>query len=590
MKQKPLSTLQVCKRLMQYARPFRLHIVLAIIGACVSVTASVLAPYLTGKAIDHIVGPGQVEYRIVLQYIAALIALTLTGSLFQWLVSAATNTLAFSTCADLRETLFRHMHRLPLPYLDSRSGGDMISRIAADIEKIAEGLLQGLTQLFTGVMTIIITIVMMFLIHPILGAIVVVLTPLSLVLATVIAKGSHKMFTKQSEMRGKISGFVEERISGARVVQAFSHEAVSQEEFDRLNQELYECGLRAQIYSSFSNPLTRFVNYVVYAIVGTVGALFTFTSGSMTAGTLTTFLLYANQYTKPFNEITSVIAELQTAIAAARRVFRVLDEMPESDDSALPELPPCNDRVELDHVTFGYNPDKPLIRDFSLDVHSGQIVAIVGPTGCGKTTLINLLMRFYDVDAGCIRVSDTPIESVKRDSLRRNYGMVLQDTWLFGGTIRENILYGNPSATEEEMLRASRLANADPFIRNLPDGYDTILQGNGENLSQGQRQLLCIARIMLTHPPMLILDEATSSIDTRTEMKIQQAFHTMMHGRTCFIVAHRLSTIRDADTILVMRDGNVIEQGTHTELLRRKGFYHDLYYSQFAESESAQES
>ena len=574
----------VIARLLRYTKPYRLQLALAILGAICSVAASLLTPFLTGKAIDSIVGPGNVQMSIVLRYITVLIAVTAIGGIFQWILAAATNSLAFSTSKDLRDAVFAHIQKLPLQYLDRQAHGDMISRLASDVDKISDGLLQGFTQLFSGLMTILGTLAFMFTINPIIAAAVVVLTPLSLFVASFIGKRSHAMFQKQSAMRGKISGYVEESVSGARVIQAFGHEAQTQEEFEQLNSELYQCGFRAQFYSALTNPCTRFVNNVVYAAVGTVGAILVLLRGVMSPGTLTTFLLYANQYTKPFNEITGVVTELQTAIAAAKRVFAVLDAEPESDDSALPALQDCDGTVDLEHVRFSYRPDTQLIRDLNLHVSQGNIVAIVGPTGCGKTTLINLLVRFYDVNDGVVRVSDTPIRDVTRKSLRDCYGMVLQDTWLFSGTIRDNIRYGNPDATEDQIRAAAQQAHAHAFIEQFPDGYDTLLTDNGGNLSQGQRQLLCIARIMLTDPPMLILDEATSSIDTRTELKIQQAFHRMMQGRTCFIVAHRLSTIKEADTILVMRDGNVIEQGTHAQLLALGGFYHTLYNSQFADA------
>ena len=478
---------------------------------------------------------------------------------------------------------------MPLSYIDSKPHGDLIARGASDIEIIADGMLQGMTQLFSGIVTVLTTIVFMFMLNWVVALVVVVLTPVSLFVAAFIARGSHKYFTAQAARRGELSGYCEESLGGMNVVRAFSHEESAQEKFEEINSRLYTCGLKAQIYSALVNPVTRFLNYLVYAAVGLSGGLIAVLMPSlgavggaaMTAGKLSTFLMYSNQYTKPFNEITGVLSEMQNAMAAARRVFEMADNPVESDDSALPELPAAEGNIDIEGVSFSYTPSRPLITCFNLHVKSGQRIAIVGPTGCGKTTFINLLMRFYDVNGGSIKVDGYDVREVTRHSLRGNYGMILQDTWLFRGTIRENIAYGKPGATEEEIVAAAKLASCDTFIRQFKDGYDTLI--DEDSFSQGQRQLLCIARVMLTRPPMLILDEATSSIDTRTEMKIQKAFAYMMQGRTSFIVAHRLSTIRTADLILVMKDGNIIEQGTHSSLLGQKGFYSELYNSQFAD-------
>ena len=483
----------------------------------------------------------------------------------------------------MREDLFNHIDRLPLKYIDSHAHGDLITRMGNDIEQISTGLLQGFSQLLNGVFTILGTLVVMFIVNWILALVVVLITPVSLFVAAFIAKHTHDMFIKQATVQGKLSGFGEEMISNAKVVQAFSYGDDADKYYAEVNQELYNYGYKAQFYSAMSNPCTRFVNGLVYAAVGITGALLAVNGiGAVSAGLLSTFLMYSNQYTKPFNEITGVITELQTAMAGARRVFAVLDEPTESDDSLLPEIKECDGTVRLDDVSFGYTQDRILLQHIDLAVKNGQKIAIVGPTGCGKTTLINLLMRYYDVTDGGILVSSHDVREVRRDSLRKCFGMVLQETWLTGGTIKENIAYGKRDATDEEIIAAAKAANAHGFITKMSKGYDTVVSEGGDNLSQGQRQLLCIARIMLTHPPMLILDEATSSIDTRTEIKIQKAFGTMMQGRTSFIVAHRLSTIKEADLILVMNDGNIIEQGTHDELLAKKGFYYNLYNSQFA--------
>ena len=577
-----MKTSQLVKRLLKYVKPYRALLFVAVLSSFVSVAASLLTPVLIGDAIDFIIGKDNVDFSMVIKYIGYLGITIACATIFQWLLSWSTNKLSFSTVKDMREDLFDHIDKLPLKYIDSHAHGDLITRMGNDIEQISTGLLQGFSQLLNGVFTILGTLIVMFVVNWLLALVVILITPLSLFVAAFIAKHTHDMFIKQATVQGKLSGFGEEMISNAKVVQAFSYGDDAQKYYEEVNKELYGYGYKAQFYSAMSNPCTRFVNGLVYAAVGITGALLAVSYGTVSAGLLSTFLMYSNQYTKPFNEITGVITELQTAMASARRVFAVLDEPTESDDSALPEIGDCDGTVKLQDVSFGYTEDKILLQHINLAVENGQKIAIVGPTGCGKTTLINLLMRYYDVTDGKIIVSSHAITDVKRDSLRKCFGMVLQETWLTGGTIKENIAYGKRDATDEEIIAAAKAANAHGFITKMSDGYDTVVSESGDNLSQGQKQLLCIARIMLTHPPMLILDEATSSIDTRTEIKIQKAFGIMMEGRTSFIVAHRLSTIKEADLILVMNDGNIIEQGTHEELLEKKGFYYNLYNSQFA--------
>lgn len=577
-----MKTKELVKRLLHYVRPYRTLLFVAVLSSLISVAASLLTPVLIGDAIDFIIGKDNVDFSQVVRYIGYLGITIAFATIFQWLLSWSTNKLSFSTVKDMREDLFDHIDKLPLKYIDSHAHGDLITRMGNDIEQISTGLLQGFSQLLNGVFTIAGTLIVMFIVNWLLALVVFLITPLSLFVAAFIAKHTHDMFIKQATVQGKLSGFGEEMISNAKVVQAFSYGDDAQKYYEELNQELYNYGYKAQFYSAMSNPCTRFVNGIVYAAVGITGALLAVTRGTISPGLLSTFLMYSNQYTKPFNEITGVITELQTAMASARRVFAVLDEPTESDDSALPEIEECDGTIRLEDVSFGYTEDRILLQHIDLAVKNGQKIAIVGPTGCGKTTLINLLMRYYDVTDGRILVSSRPVTEVKRDSLRKCFGMVLQETWLTGGTIKENIAYGKRDATDEEIIAAAKAANAHGFISKMEKGYDTVVSEGGDNLSQGQRQLLCIARIMLTHPPMLILDEATSSIDTRTEIKIQKAFGTMMEGRTSFIVAHRLSTIKEADVILVMNDGNIIEHGTHEELLEKKGFYYNLYNSQFA--------
>ena len=573
-------------RVLQFAKPYRWYLLAALVSAVLSVSLTLYAPVLIGRGIDQIIAPGKVYFDNLLPILIELGIVAVLAAIFQWLLTLCTNIVTYKTVRDLRSAAFEHMEELPLSNIDSRPHGDIISRIINDIDSVSDGLLQGFSQLFTGIITIAITLVYMLAINFKVGLVVVVITPLSLFVASFIAKHSFDMFRRQSAIKGQLSGCIEELVGNQKVVKAFSYEERAQQQFDRINHQLYDVGVKAQFYSSLTNPCTRFVNGVVYAAVAIVGAL-SCIAGGFSVGALSSFLTYANQYTKPFNEISGVITELQTAIASAKRVFDIIDEpvqQPDEPDAAHPTG--CEGQIEIDRVSFSYEKSHPLIRDFHLQVKPGQRIALVGPTGCGKTTMINLLMRFYDVDAGEIRVDGQPIKKIGRDSLRSLYGMVLQDTWMFKGSVRDNIAYGKPDATDEEVVAAAKAAHAHSFIMRLPQGYDTVLAEDGGNISQGQKQLLCIARAMLTKPSMLILDEATSSIDTRTEIKIQQAFAQMMEGHTSFVVAHRLSTIREADCILVMKDGQIIEQGTHRQLLEKKGFYHQLYNSQFIQTEA----
>lgn len=573
-------------RVLRFAKPYRWYLLAALVSAVLSVSLTLYAPVLIGRGIDQIIAPGKVYFDNLLPILIELGIVAVLAAIFQWLLTLCTNIVTYKTVRDLRSAAFEHMEELPLSNIDSRPHGDIISRIINDIDSVSDGLLQGFSQLFTGIITIAITLVYMLAINFKVGLVVVVITPLSLFVASFIAKHSFDMFRRQSAIKGQLSGCIEELVGNQKVVKAFSYEERAQQQFDRINHQLYDVGVKAQFYSSLTNPCTRFVNGVVYAAVAIVGAL-SCIAGGFSVGALSSFLTYANQYTKPFNEISGVITELQTAIASAKRVFDVIDEpaqQPDEPDAAHPTG--CEGQIEIDRVSFSYEKSHPLIRDFHLQIKPGQRIALVGPTGCGKTTMINLLMRFYDVDAGEIRVDGQPIKKIGRDSLRSLYGMVLQDTWMFKGSVRDNIAYGKPDATDEEVVAAAKAAHAHSFIMRLPQGYDTVLAEDGGNISQGQKQLLCIARAMLTKPSMLILDEATSSIDTRTEIKIQQAFAQMMEGHTSFVVAHRLSTIREADCILVMKDGQIIEQGTHQQLLEKKGFYHQLYNSQFIQTEA----
>ncbi|MBE5870042.1 MAG: ABC transporter ATP-binding protein [Lachnospiraceae bacterium] len=572
------------QKILQYIRPHAFYLAASIILAAVTVILTLYIPILTGRAIDHIIAAGEVEFAAVVGILKRIAAVAVLTALAQWLMSACNNQMTYCIVQDIRRDAFRHLQKLPLSYLDTNAYGDIISRIVADVDQFADGLLMGFTQLFTGVVTILGTLGFMYSVHPAITLVVVLITPLSLFVAQFIAKKTFHMFKLQSETRGEQTAFVDEVISNQKVVQAFGRQQKATEKFDEMNERLGKYSLRAIFFSSLVNPVTRFVNSLVYTGVCVSGALFAI-RGMLSVGQLTCFLSYANQYTKPFNEISGVITELQGAIACATRVFDLMEQMtdpPEAADARVLTDPKGN--VELKNVDFSYVPQKPLIRDFNLKVYSGQRVAIVGPTGCGKTTLINLLMRFYDVNGGTISVDGVDIRHLTRESLRTNYGMVLQETWLKKGTIRDNIMMGKPNATEEEMIQAAKRSHAHNFIKRMSGGYDTVIEEDGGNLSQGQKQLLCIARVMLALPPMLILDEATSSIDTRTELKIQNAFATMMKGRTSFIVAHRLSTIKEADVILVMKDGSIIEQGDHETLLKKNGFYATLYRSQFVET------
>lgn len=574
----------VIPRLWAYAKPYGIFLFLGLVCAVISIALSLWMPILIGRGVDYIVGPGQVDFSGVMRYVIILGVNIGVTVVFQYLMSLCTNQITYKTIQNIRKDAFEKFNTVPLKYIDSHSHGDLMSRFVNDIELISNGLLQGLTQLFTGVVTILGTLAFMLSINMSITVVVVLVTPLSIFVAGIIARLSYSKFKEQSVVRGDLSGFVEEMVGNQKVVTAFSHEEKAEQAFEAINQRLYRCGVRAQFYSSLTNPSTRFVNAMVYAAVGITGAI-SVIGGGLSVGQLSSFLSYANQYTKPFNEVTGVLTEIQTAFASARRVFALLDERPEPSDAELPALPPAEGAVCVEHADFSYQPDTRLIKDLNITAEPGQRIALVGPTGCGKTTIINLLMRFYDVDRGSIAVDGHPVKSVTRSSLRGQYGMVLQDTWLFSGTVRENIAYGRPDATDEEIVEAARKAYADSFIRQLEKGYDTQIAEGGDNLSQGQRQLLCIARVMLTKPPMLILDEATSSIDTRTEVRIQNAFNDMMKGRTSFVVAHRLSTIRSADTILVMNQGRIIERGNHETLMAQNGFYTKLYNSQFEGNE-----
>ena len=567
-------------RVLHKIRPYSAFVVCSLLVAAVSVAAQLYIPILCGDAIDKMLGKGNVDLAGVLRIAVSILVVAAVAALAQWLLSVCNNRITFSVSRDLRNEALRKIQTLPLSYLDSHPSGDIVSRMVADVDTFADGLLMGFTQLFSGILTIFGTLLFMLRENVPITLVVVCITPLSLVVAGFLAKRSYGYFQSQSTVRGKQTALVNEMIEGQKVVQAFGHEAESLAAFDEVNGQLQDVSLKAIFFSSLTNPATRFVNNIVYAGVGLVGALYA-VRGGITIGQLSVFLSYANQYTKPFNEISGVVTELQNALACAARVFELLDaedQVPEAENAAA--LQP-DGHVQLQDVSFRYLPDRPLIEGLSLDVQPGQRIAIVGPTGCGKTTLINLLMRFYDVNSGSIKVSGTDIRDVTRASLRGSYGMVLQDTWLRAGTVRENIAYGKPDATMDEVITAAKAAHAHSFIRRLPDGYDTVIAEDGGNISQGQKQLLCIARVMLCLPPMLILDEATSSIDTRTEVRIQKAFARMMQGRTSFIVAHRLSTIREADLILVMKDGHIVEQGSHDQLLAQGGFYAKLYNSQF---------
>lgn len=573
----------VLKRILIYTKPFIKYIILAFVSALISVGCSLLAPVIIGKSIDLIIDKNNVDFSSLIIYLFILAGIISLGAFFQWILSNCTNKITYNTVKNMRIDVFNKINKLPLKYIDSNSHGDIISRVVTDVEQISDGLLQGFTQLFSGIVTILGTLIFMVSIDYKIALVVILLTPLSFFIANFISKHSFAMFKEQSKVRGELFGFSEEMIGNQKVVKAFSHEKENEKQFKEINDRLYKCGWKAQFFSSLTNPCTRFVNSVVYVGVGITGAIIA-VNGEISVGLLSCFLAYANQYSKPFNEITGVITELQSAFASARRIFAIIDETEEINDKNLIEINNCDRTLKVDDVFFSYDKDIPLIENLNLDVKDGDRVAIVGPTGCGKTTIINLLMRFYDTDKGKIYVSGKEIKDVTRKSLRSCYGMVLQETWLFTGTVKENIAYGREDATDEEIFAAAKLANADSFIKKLEKGYITEITENGGDLSQGEKQLLCIARIMLIKPPMLILDEATSSIDTRTEMKIQKAFASIIKDRTSFIVAHRLSTIKDADTILVMDKGHIIEQGNHENLLRKNGFYAKLYNSQFEQS------
>ena len=580
------SNKEILKKVLDHIGKYKIFLFLSIVLAAISVILTLYIPILTGQAVDCILGPGAVDFdgiRVILKEMAIVIIIT---AAVQWLMNTCNNKIAYQVVRDVRDEAFKKLQILPLKYIDGHSHGDIVSRIIADVDQFSDGLLLGFTQLFTGVVTIIGTLIFMFSINVSTTVVVVILTPLSFFIAGFIAKRTFSMSKLQSETRGEQTALIDEMIGNEKVVKAFNHEPQIMEQFEEINGRLEKASVKAIFFSSLTNPCTRFVNSLVYAGVGILGA-FLAIRGRISVGQLTSFLSYANQYTKPFNEISGVVTELQTALACAGRVFEFIEEepqIPEAENAAVLTAPKGN--ITMQNVNFSYNPKQKLIQDFNLEVKSGQRVAIVGPTGCGKTTVINLLMRFYDVNSGSIQIDGVDIRDMTRKSLRGSFGMVLQETWLHAGTIRENIVMGKPDATDEEVVAAAKAAHAHSFIKRLPMGYDTVITEDGGSLSQGQKQLLCITRVMLCLPPMLILDEATSSIDTRTEIKISQAFNTMMKGRTSFIVAHRLSTIREADIILVMKDGNIIEQGSHETLLNKEnGFYAKLYNSQFEMAE-----
>lgn len=572
------------KRVLKYIRPYKGQIVSMLILAVITVAFTLYTPILIGKGVDTIVGPGEVWTKTLWKVLVQLIVVVLLTAFAQWLMNLLTNKVTYNVVRDIRGQAFKHLQEVPVAYIDANQPGDILSRIVTDVSQFSDGLLMGFTQLFTGVITIFGTIGFMMSISVKISLLVILLTPVSLFVASFIASRTFRMFQEQSEKRADLTSLVEELVGNQKIVQAFSYEERAKERFGAVNEELRVCGIKALFFSSITNPSTRFVNGLVYTGVGIFGA-FTVIGGGMTVGQLTSFLNYANQYTKPFNEISGVVTELENALACAKRIFDFMDTPAvEPDVPGAAVLEKADGSLSVEDISFSYRPEVPLLRDISIQVKPGQRIAIVGPTGCGKTTMINLLMRFYDVQKGQIVVSGHPIREMTRDSLRRNFGMVLQETWLKAGTIRDNIAYGKPDATMEEVVEAAKQAHAHSFIKRMPKGYDTVIAEDGGNISQGQKQLLCIARVMLMKPTMLILDEATSSIDTRTEVKVQKAFAELMKGRTSFIVAHRLSTIQEADLILVMKDGNIIEQGKHEELLKEGGFYANLYESQFAVS------
>lgn len=580
-----LKNKDVIKRLVGFLARYKGYLAIALVSAALSVAMSLWTPVLIGNAVDLIVGPGNVAFAKIVPILLTIGVAIGLSALFQWIMTRCTNHVTYHAVRDLRVAVFERLKNIPLKYIDGHSHGDLISRVVNDIDQISDGLLQGFAQLFTGVVTIVGTLLFMLSINMTITLVVVLITPLSLFVAAFIAKKSFHLFREQATVRGELSGYIEEMVGNQKIVKAFGYEQRAQDAFEEINGRLYTSGVKSQFASSLTNPSTRFVNAIVYAVVGIVGAV-SAVNGGISIGQLSSFLIYANQYTKPFNEISGVVTELQTALASARRVFEVLDEpleAPDSPDAVVVET--SNGNVSMENVSFSYVPDRKLIEGLTVHTRSGERVAIVGPTGSGKTTIINLLMRFYDVDSGTISIDGRQIKAMTRNSMRALYGMVLQETWLFAGSVRDNIAYGKPDATEEEIVEAAKAAHAHSFIKRLPDGYDTIISEDGGNISQGQKQLLCIARVMLVQPPMLILDEATSSIDTRTEMQIQRAFEKLMKGRTSFVVAHRLSTIREADCILVMNEGSIVEQGTHRELIEKGGFYAGLYNSQFEQAE-----
>ena len=567
-------------RLITYCKPYRIILIGIFVLSFISVCLTLITPILFGQAIDLLIGVGKVDFNALINQLLFIVLIIIAGSIVQWILSQLTNKITYNITNDLRDRIFEKIHLLPLKYIDQHPHGDIIGRVINDIDLIGSGLLQSFTSLFTGIATIVGTIIIMCLINLTIAAVVIVLTPLSLLVASLIVKRTHLYFQEQLEIRGDMNGYIEEMIDNQRLIKAFNYEELNEQRFAQINQRMHVSGVKSQFYGALINPTTRIVNSLVYGAVGVFGAI-SVLNGHFSVGLLSSFLTYANQYTKPFNEISSVITEMQTALAASGRVFKLLDEKVEKPVANPQTIENISGQVCLKDVCFSYNPDISLIENLSLEAKPGQTVAIVGKTGCGKTTLINLLMRFYDQNSGTIQVDNIDTRDMERNYLRRLYGMVLQESWIFKGTIKENIAYGKSDASDQEIIAAAKKARVHKFIMKLPEGYDTLVEEDGGNLSQGQKQLICIARIMLTKPPMLILDEATSSIDTRTELQIQEAFDIMMEGRTTFIVAHRLSTIKNADVILVMDKGRILEQGTHRELLAKHGYYYNLYHSQF---------
>ncbi len=580
-KMSKLNNKSVIKRVLSTVKKHRVIIFISLILTVLSVSLSLYIPILAGYAIDAAIGENNVNFELIIKNIITIVLCVLISAVMQWLISLINNKVAYKTVKEIRENAFSHLNKLPLSYIDSHPYGDIVSRLTSDADQFTDGLILGFSQLFNGVITVIITLIFMLMLSPVIAVVVVVLTPISLFIAKFIASKTYNLFKKQSEIRGEQTAYINEMIGNQKIVQAFSYEKQSSEKFDSINDNLKKCSVKAIFFSSLTNPSTRFVNNLIYAVVGLTGS-FAAIKGVITVGGFVSFLSYANQYTKPFNEISGVVTELQNAFACAARIYELMDIPTESNDADLIDYPDnLKGKVDMDCVSFSYNKAKTLLKDVELHIDSGKKIAIVGPTGCGKTTLINLLMRFYDVDSGSIKIDGIDIRNTTRHSLRSSYGMVLQETWLKNGTVKENIAYGNENASDDEIIAAAKAAHAHSFIKRMPDGYNTVISDDGGMLSQGERQLLCIARVMLSNPKMLILDEATSSIDTRTEQKVQDAFHKLIKGKTSFVVAHRLSTVLDADLILVMKDGNIIEQGTHTELLSQNGFYKDLYNSQF---------